>query len=139
MEIASAVCLASADSAVSRLSAHNLRVIALAERMVNVKVHEAWSEEDRVKRFAAYEQIGDPKIIVTGTQCPLSSAVRVPMNQCLLFLGFRSCGVAEKAQKACPDDDIADAVHRCHLGGVLLSLVCSDGARHSSTVGSSHC
>lgn len=87
MEIASAVCLASADSAVSRLSAHNLRVIALAERMVNVKVHEAWSEEDRVKRFTAYEQIGDPKIIVTGKQSPRSSAVRVSMNQCIFVSG----------------------------------------------------
>lgn len=66
MEIASAVCLCSADSAVSRLSAHNLRVIALAEKNTNVGVHDAWSDEDRVKRFAAYEQIGDPKIIVTG-------------------------------------------------------------------------
>ncbi|KAI0065862.1 hypothetical protein BV25DRAFT_1988944 [Artomyces pyxidatus] len=66
LELASAVSLTSADTAVSRLSAHSLRVIAIAERQPGVPINAALSEEERVSRYAIYEQIGDPKAVVIG-------------------------------------------------------------------------
>lgn len=66
LELAAAVSLTSADSQISRLAAHTLRVIAIAERHPNVPVNMNISEEDRGRRYPIYEQIGDPKVRATG-------------------------------------------------------------------------
>ena len=70
LELASAVSLTSADAGVSRLAAHNLRVIAIAERRPDVP-SSAKGDDERVKRFTIYDQIGDPKTIITGSCSPM--------------------------------------------------------------------
>jgi hypothetical protein len=66
LEIAAAVSLTSADLQISRLAAHTLRVIAMAERLPGAPVNTRMPEEERGKRYPIYEQIGDPKVRVTG-------------------------------------------------------------------------
>ncbi|EMD40361.1 hypothetical protein CERSUDRAFT_148314 [Gelatoporia subvermispora B] len=65
-EIAFLVALTSADSTVSLTAAHCLRLIAQAERMPNAPISSTLSEEERVKRYPIYEQLGDPKVTVVG-------------------------------------------------------------------------
>ncbi|THH13571.1 hypothetical protein EW146_g6666 [Bondarzewia mesenterica] len=65
LELASAVSLTSADPGVSRLAAHNLRVVAIAERRPEAP-NSGSSDEERAKRFTIYDQIGDPKTVVIG-------------------------------------------------------------------------
>lgn len=66
LEIACLVSLASLDINVSLTAAHCLRLIAEAERFPSVPLNENMSEEDRVKRYPIYDQIGDPKVPVVG-------------------------------------------------------------------------
>jgi hypothetical protein len=66
LEIAAAVSLASADPHVSRLAAHTLRVLAMSERHPSAPPNTLLTEDDRGRRYPIYEQIGDPKIRVTG-------------------------------------------------------------------------
>ncbi|OCH94514.1 hypothetical protein OBBRIDRAFT_722708 [Obba rivulosa] len=65
-EIAFLVALTSADSTVSLTAAHCLRLIAQAERMPDAPISSTLSEEERVKRYPVYEQLGDPKVMVVG-------------------------------------------------------------------------
>ncbi|KAI0040644.1 hypothetical protein FA95DRAFT_1647858 [Auriscalpium vulgare] len=66
LELACAVSLTSADTAVSRLSALCLRNIAIAERQPGVPFPLTLNEELRISRHAIFEQIGDPKAVLTG-------------------------------------------------------------------------
>ncbi|KAA1466679.1 hypothetical protein DENSPDRAFT_831556 [Dentipellis sp. KUC8613] len=66
LELASAISLTSADSGLSRLSAHILRIIALAERHPDAPVNETLNEEEQLRRHNIYQQIGDPKVVITG-------------------------------------------------------------------------
>ena len=58
LEIAAAVTLTSADAHVSRLAAHTLRLIAIAERQPGAPVNTSIGEVDRGRRYPVYEQIG---------------------------------------------------------------------------------
>jgi len=66
LEIACLVSLTSLNINVSLTAAHCLRLIAEAERFPGVPLNENMSEEDRVKRYPIYDQIGDPKVPVVG-------------------------------------------------------------------------
>ncbi|TFY83118.1 hypothetical protein EWM64_g893 [Hericium alpestre] len=65
LELASLVSLTAADTGLSRISAHNLRVIALAERHPDAPVNDMFNEEDLLRRQNVYQVIGDPKIVLT--------------------------------------------------------------------------
>ena len=93
IELASTVSLSSADSGVSRLAAHNMRVIAIAEKRNSDLVNRAFSDEDRKKRFSIYEQLGDPKVPVIGpwngflhSLSTFVSCLLVLFNQAMLIL-----------------------------------------------------
>ena len=66
LEIACLVSLTSLNINVSLTAGHCLRLIAEAERFPDVPLNEKVSEEDRVKRYPIYDQIGDPKVPVVG-------------------------------------------------------------------------
>lgn len=65
-EIAFLVSLTSADANVTLTAAHCLRLLAQAETSPDVPVTKSMSEEERVKRYPIYEQLGDPRIMVIG-------------------------------------------------------------------------
>ncbi|PCH40763.1 hypothetical protein WOLCODRAFT_88808 [Wolfiporia cocos MD-104 SS10] len=65
-EIAFLVSLTSADSNVTMNAAHCLRLLAQAETAPDAPVTGNLSEDERVKRYPIYEQIGDPKVLVIG-------------------------------------------------------------------------
>lgn len=64
-EIAFLVSLTSADKGVSQLAAQGLRCIAQAECQGG-PVNSGVPEEERSKRHAVYEQLGDPNVVVVG-------------------------------------------------------------------------
>lgn len=66
-EIAFLVSLTSADTNVTLTAAHCLRLLAQAETMPNAPITTSLSEDERVKRYPIYEQLGDPKIMIVGT------------------------------------------------------------------------
>ncbi|GBE80125.1 hypothetical protein SCP_0213280 [Sparassis crispa] len=65
-EIAFLVSLTSADSYVTLTAAHCLRLLARAETMPKAPAPAAENEEERVKRYTLYEQLGDPSVIAVG-------------------------------------------------------------------------
>ena len=146
IELASTVSLSSADSGVSRLAAHNMRVIAIAEKRNSDLVNRAFSDEDRKKRFSIYEQLGDPKVPVIGPWNgflhPLSIFVSCcSTTRCLFFyvVWDRSCGVAEAPQEALARIDISDTISCSDVGRGLLPMVRTNGVSGASAVGSYHC
>lgn len=66
-EIAFLVSLTSADANVTLTAAHCLRLLAQAETSPDAPVTKSMSEEERVKRYPIYEQLGDPRIMVIGS------------------------------------------------------------------------
>jgi hypothetical protein len=65
-EIACLVSLTSINTTVSLTAAHCLRMIAEAERHPDVPLSIAFNEDERVKRYPVYDQLGDPNVPVVG-------------------------------------------------------------------------
>ncbi|CCM02314.1 uncharacterized protein FIBRA_04405 [Fibroporia radiculosa] len=65
-EIAFLVSLTSADTSVTLTAAHCLRLLAQAETAPDAPVASEISDDERVKRYPVYEQLGDPKVMVIG-------------------------------------------------------------------------
>ncbi|TFY54349.1 hypothetical protein EVJ58_g8920 [Rhodofomes roseus] len=65
-EIAFLVALTSADANVTLTAAHCLRLLAQAETAPDAPSSNTHSEDERVKRYPIYEQLGDPKVLVVG-------------------------------------------------------------------------
>ena len=122
MELANAVVLTSADTGVSRLAAHSLRAIALTEKRLGIQLNEALSEEDRARRFTIYDQIGDPKAVITGRVAwqkrlrRLFRTLSVPIpNHVAIWeeCYYRWCALTELVIRAPMDPITSDA----HVGG----------------------
>ena len=64
-EIAFLVSLTSADTSVSTIAAKALREIALSEGSAPAQKRNPINEE-RARRFAIYEQLGDPTVVTVG-------------------------------------------------------------------------
>ena len=60
------MALTSADANVTLTAAHCLRLLAQAETAPGAPTSDALSEDERVKRYPIYEQLGDPKVLVVG-------------------------------------------------------------------------
>ncbi|KAF9527976.1 hypothetical protein CPB83DRAFT_363170 [Crepidotus variabilis] len=65
-EVSFLVALSSSRNDISQLAARGLRMISLAERMADAPVAHYISDDDRSKRNLIYEQLGDPRITVSG-------------------------------------------------------------------------
>ena len=66
LEIACLISLTSLNINVSLTAAHCLRFIGEVERFPGVPLSDSITEEERVKRYPIYDQLGDPKVLVLG-------------------------------------------------------------------------
>jgi len=125
LEIACLVSLTSLDINVSLTAAHCLRLIAEAERFPGVPLNENISEEDRVKRYPIYDQIGDPKVPVVGRvahQKRIRKLVRLIANPNPVYIAvweecFTRTRLLGDTIKAGKDDSASDDVDL----GVVMS------------------
>jgi len=125
LEIACLVSLTSLNINVSLTAAHCLRLIAEAERLPGVPLNENMSEEDRVKRYPIYDQIGDPKVPVLGRvvhQKRIRKLVRLIANPNPVYIAvweecFTRARLLGDTIKAGKDDAASDDVDL----GVVMS------------------
>lgn len=65
-ELAFLVSLTSADNTVSIMAAKGLRAIAMVERGPGAPYNHDLPEDERIKRYPVYDQLGDPKVMAVG-------------------------------------------------------------------------
>ena len=114
VEIALLVTLTSEHTTVY-LAAQSLRYLAWLESLPGAPPALAMDGDLLSKRYLVYKQLGDPRVLIVGTQF-------YSMSRSVLIDHVRSGRVPEADTKIGTPAVVFVSDPRCSLGGVLLSL-----------------
>jgi hypothetical protein len=110
-EMACLISLSSNNSSVSLTAARCLRYIAEAERCPDAPLNPAISDDERVKRYPVYDQLGDPQVPLVGRvahQKKIRKLLRLlastsPMHTAVWEECYYRCRILGESLKESPD------------------------------------